>query len=240
MLFRVNDSLRPLTDTSRLLRRAAIIARLYYHTSMCLLMQINPRNPRDSDKNVTAQLDHAHQVCGILAHSADRGIASVAVRSLAIASSVLTDPDEQNEVMAILERINKDTGWKLGKVVIDLKRVWGWEKKMPGLFSGAAAAQNAMPVPTSQAAGPGPNMIPAVAPPFFVPQKQQQVNAVQPPPVITVSAPPSSGAALAPSRAPVNPLLVQADFSLPNHPYQNWYEPPNRSNVVRSQGHWPG
>ncbi|KAK8043054.1 hypothetical protein PG994_013537 [Apiospora phragmitis] len=45
----------------------------------------------------------------------------------------------------------------------------------------------------------------------------------QPPPV----------AAPRPVRLSVNPLSF-ADFSLPNHPYQNWYEPPSRSSSYKS------
>ena len=39
----------------------------------------------------------------------------------------------------------------------------------------------------------------------------------------------------APRPLRVNPLHC-ADFSLPNHPYQNWYEPPSRSNSYNPQG----
>lgn len=111
---------------SRLIRRAAVVGRLFYHTAMCLLAQINPLNPRDSEENREAQLHHAHQVCGIIAHTKDHGVASVAIRSLTIASSVLTDRAEQKEVLAILDRIHKDTGWKLGAVLAELKKAWGW------------------------------------------------------------------------------------------------------------------
>ncbi|OIW32730.1 hypothetical protein CONLIGDRAFT_563313, partial [Coniochaeta ligniaria NRRL 30616] len=109
-----------------LIRRAAVVGRLFYHTAMCLLAQINPLQPRDSEENRAAQIHHAHQVCGIVAHTQDHGVASVAIRSLTIASSVLTDGAEQTEVLAILDRIYRDTGWRLGTVLAELKKAWGW------------------------------------------------------------------------------------------------------------------
>jgi hypothetical protein len=36
----------------------------------------------------------------------------------------------------------------------------------------------------------------------------------------------------------VNPLLARADFNRPDHPYQNWYRPPNGQNVAGAQGFW--
>lgn len=220
---------------------------------MCLLAQINPLSPRDSEENVAAQLHHAHQVCGIVAHTADRGVASTALRSLAIASSVLTDIKEQREVMAILERVHRDTGWKLGKVYMELKRAWGWEKIPtflgaipsggPSGSGGTATAGTFMPAPTPQAGIHSPSTTPALAAQYFVPQ-QQQTQAI-PAPGPSVASMAGAGdrriAATTPAaqRPPVNPLLVQADFSLPNHPYKNWYEPPNRSTAPSSQGFWP-
>jgi len=58
-------------------------------------------------------------------------------------------------------------------------------------------------------------------------QQQSQASAAVP-----VSAPAPQRAAM------VHPLLAQADFALPNHPYQNWYEPPNRTNAFNSQSFW--
>src|SRR4051794_9554949 len=91
---------------------------------MILLAQMNPLNPRDSDENRAAQLHHARQVCGIVAHTTDRGVASVAIRSLAIAGGVLTIPRERDEVLAILDRINRESGWRLEKVLAELKTAW--------------------------------------------------------------------------------------------------------------------
>ncbi|ROW01218.1 hypothetical protein VSDG_02816 [Cytospora chrysosperma] len=111
-----------------LIKRAAIVGRLFYHTAMCLLAQINPlKHPHhDDDETRTVQLHHAHQVCGIVAHTKDPGVSSVAIRSLAVVGCVLTDPRQQDEVLAMLNRIYRSTGWNLKKVVGELRRAWGW------------------------------------------------------------------------------------------------------------------
>lgn len=205
---------------------------------MCLLAQINPVSPRDTEENRAAQIHHAHQVCGIVAHTKDRGVSSVAIRSLAIASSVLIEVDEQKEVLAILERINTDTGWRLGKVCSDLKKTWGWEAKGLSMLApvGHTTAPRGQGFPTC----PPPSL---GGPPLSAPvQSQPSTPQTQKNYVTTTTTTTSSTPAAAPSapRPPVNPLLVQADFSLPNHPYQNYYEPPNRTSGFNSQGFWAG
>ncbi|KAK8043055.1 hypothetical protein PG994_013538, partial [Apiospora phragmitis] len=130
-----------------LIKRAAIVGRLFYHTAQCLLAQINPILPKDSDEARAVQQHHAHQVCGIVAHTRDRGVASVSIRSLAIVAEVLTDRAEQRECVDILENIDKATGWKLAAVVKNLKRVWGWEKQ--NSISGLAAQFLPAPNPSN-------------------------------------------------------------------------------------------
>jgi hypothetical protein len=209
---------------SRLIKRAAVVGRLFFHTAMCLLAQINPLSPRDSKENRDAQIHHAHQVCGIVAHTSDRGVASVAIRSMAISGAVLTDHGEQAEVLSILEKINRETGWRLEKVLIELQKTWGW------IAPGGLTLQ---PVgPPASTTGPSSSSVPVTTGPYYASSQPPQ------PPSMT----PSSTASLAapvPSRALVNPMLAQADFNLPNHPYQNWYEPPSRQpNPIHSQGLW--
>ena len=203
---------------------------------MCLLAQIDPLSSRDNEQNRTIQIHHAHQVCGIVAHTKDRGVASVAIRSLAIASSVLTKRHEQEEVIDILDRINKETGWRLGKVHDELKKAWGWE--------GVAAPGAPLPIPQPNQKGLGSSSAP-IAKSFLIQRQQQQQAQHQAQATGSGPVPMVTATAAAPVQAPrprplVNPLLAQADFNLPNHPYQNWYEPPNRSNAAyNSQGFWP-
>ncbi|KAI0869022.1 hypothetical protein GGS24DRAFT_180458 [Hypoxylon argillaceum] len=225
-----------------LIKRAAVVGRLYYHMALCILAQVNPCAPKDSEDSRTTQLHHAHQVCGIVAHSKDRGVASVSIRSLVIVSEVLTEYAEQQEVVTILERIDRETGWKLAAVVAGLKKRWSREKPeqpnlaaqllgpAPPFGNGSGNGMSRQPVDrmvigkalsvSSTAAGPQQMMLTPVmqVPTTAVPQQMQ--------PVITTSA----------SRPmPINPLSL-GDFNLPNHPYQNWYAPPSQSNSYRSHG----
>ena len=193
---------------------------------------------RASDEMRALQLHHAHQVCGIVAHSKDRGVASVAIRSLAIASCVLSDPREQDEVLEMLDKIHTETGWRLGKVHAELKNAWGWDQLPHGKGSGLAAKFLSGPAGTGHGMPSAPDIGghqhgSAVASSSSTPPRHPVPLARRSPsepagrqlPAVSVAA--TTVAAPVPSKAPVNPLSF-ADFSLPNHPYQNWYEPPNR------------
>ncbi|KAI1123430.1 hypothetical protein F5Y10DRAFT_53902 [Nemania abortiva] len=231
-------SVKSLFPNIWLIKRAAVVGRLYYHMALCILAQVNPSASKDSEDSRTTQQHHAHQVCGIVAHTKDRGVASVSIRSLVIVSEVLTEYAEQQEVVTILERINRETGWKLAAVITGLKKRWGWVKiEQPSLT--AQLLGSALPprnrigkqpagrmvtgkalCSSSTAAAPQQMMLTPVmqVPGTAVPQQMQ--------PVVTASTP---------RPMPINPLSF-ADFSLPNHPYQNWYLPPSQSNSYRSQG----
>ncbi|CAI4213052.1 unnamed protein product [Parascedosporium putredinis] len=214
---------------------------------------------RASEEMRAIQLHHAHQVCGIVAHVKDRGVSSVAIRSLAIASSVLSDPREQDEVLEIMKKITKESGWGLGRVMTELKKAWGRDAGVGGAATsdrGPTQPQQQVPpmhhqassdqasqhqqhnYPHRRATHPQPHMQQQQpqqhqqhrqhqmhTPPMSGQQHQHHhqhlmgpsSSAQQSPPVIAPT----------PMKAPVNPLSF-ADFSLPNHPYQNWYEPPSR------------
>jgi hypothetical protein len=162
--------------------------------AMCLLHQIHPFISGSGEEMRQVQLDHAHQVCGIVAHVKDRGVASVALRSLAIAGECLVVRREQQEVLDLFERIRKETGWRVHFLYKELKTKWGWESD--------DEPQQIMQQQNSLQFLQTSNPLPAPPPP----QPQQ------------VSLP--SGI--------LNPLLKAADFSLPNHPYQQYYQPPNQ------------
>ncbi|CAL3971463.1 unnamed protein product [Diplocarpon coronariae] len=192
-----------------LIKRATIVGRLFYHTAVCLLAQINPLQSRDTDEMNTMQMHHAHLICGIVAHVKDRGVASVALRSLAIAAECLTSRREQDEVLEIFEKIRKETGWKVGFISTELKTRWGWPRDAappppPAAPSGTAPGQFLPPTPA-----PAPSRPPA------------------PPP-----ARPGLPSGI------LNPLLAKADFSLPNHPYQQYYQPPSHAPPA-SNTHFP-
>jgi len=191
------------------------MGRLFYHTAMCMLAQINPMESKDTEDNRVSQLLHAHHTCGILAHTNDRAIASGALRCLAIAGAVLTERPEQEEVLALLEKTSKETGWRLGRVVGELKESWGWEK--------TSAPRGSI----STGSAPGPPLS------FFASQPEEHHTARA-----STSTPASSIAAPTPMKPTVNPLLANADFAKQNHPYKNWYEPPNRQSTS-SRTAWP-
>ncbi|KAF4464339.1 regulatory for the arginine catabolic pathway [Fusarium albosuccineum] len=185
-----------------MIQREATIGRLLYHATHCILSQTHPLESITSSERMRfLQLHHAYQVCGIAAHSTDRGVAIVAIRCLAIAGAMLTNPIEQAEVLDILDRINSTSGWRLGAVEIELRKAWGWERmKLPVPSPKTDTSQEHGMASVRRASVP---LMPA-----------------------RVSTPPVMAAVG--SKTPVNPLSF-ADFKLPNHPYQNWYEPPNRT-----------
>lgn len=177
---------------SRIVKRVAIVARLFYHTAMCLLQQIHPTTPSNDEQMLQQQLHHAHQICGIVAHGKDRGVASVALRSLAVAAECLVVRREQQEVLDVFSRIRKETGWRVDFIYKDLKTKWGWEMEET---QQAAQGQESSHFVQSEGLLPPPPQPP--------PQTQQ----------------------LSMPTGILNPLLSTADFSLPNHPYQQDYHP---------------
>ena len=126
-----------------------------------------------------------------------RGVASVAIRSLAIAAEGLETRREQEEVLQIFEKIRKETGWRIMFINEELQKRWGWEDEET--FQQQQMSTTLMNHPPNQAF-----------------QYQQ--------PTILPPAPPTR---MGPKPGIMNPLLRTADFSAPTHPYQNHYVAPN-------------
>lgn len=113
-----------------LVKRTTIVARLFFHTAMLLMAQIHPYwSVRENAEMAEMQELHSKTICGIVAHVKDRGVASVAIRSLHHAAECLTSRTEQEEVISVFERINKETGWRIGFVYKELKEKWGWNEE---------------------------------------------------------------------------------------------------------------
>ncbi|KAJ4174636.1 hypothetical protein NW754_005055 [Fusarium falciforme] len=185
-----------------MIQREATLGRLLYHAAHCILSQTHPLESITSSERMRfLQLHHAYQVCGIVAHTNDRSVSIVAIRCLAIAGAVLTNPSEQAEVLDMLDRINTTSGWRLSAVEMELKKVWGWERMKLPVSSPKADSSQSQGVPSVRRAS--------------MPLMSGRVST---PPVMAAVG----------TKTPVNPLSF-ADFKLPNHPYQNWYEPPNRT-----------
>lgn len=231
---------------------------------------------------------HARQVCGIAAHTRDKGVSSISIRSLAIASHCLKDEDEKAEVKSILERIHSETGWRLGKVYEELKKNCGSNQEarrnlapvtsMPAPTSMMAAAATTVSATAPQSRGTTSNPVKSEPvsgslngrssrarnrePPSMFHQQaleqerererqrqqaqvhqQQQIAAAQQyfaatsngggMPLNTATSSIHTIAQSSPKMpVPVcqlgggNNPLVAADFSLPNHPYTGFYQPP--------------
>ncbi|KAL9089424.1 MAG: hypothetical protein Q9165_005745 [Trypethelium subeluteriae] len=197
-----------------LIKRTTIIARLFYHTAMVLLAQINPVMSLDTEEMGEMQKQHANLICGIVAHVKDRGVASVALRSLAIAAEALTVRREQEEVLQIFEKISKETGWRISFVYKELKEKWCWDEVRP------------QPPPQPPQQIPNSAMLHSTTTLQPYQYQTQTPMATQP---ITLqpqpaTGPPSGGR---PPSGILNPMLATADFSMPKHPYQTVYVPPN-------------
>ena len=124
----------------------SVLAQIIFHTGMVLLSDQNPDMELRSsikDEMGRLQLRHAHAICGIVKYIEDRyvlsfenivltnltrcrGIASFVIRSSVIASKFLTNPDEQREMIDILQFFEDNTGWRLSTVRNSLKTHWQW------------------------------------------------------------------------------------------------------------------
>ncbi|PNS18795.1 Transcriptional activator protein UGA3 [Sphaceloma murrayae] len=232
-----------------LIKRSTIVARLFFHTVMLLLAQIHPYMPADNPDMWNMQKQHSQMICGIAAHVKDRGVASVALRSLAHAAECLTDRREQEEVLQIFTKINKETGWRIAFVFKELKERWAWkDDPMPNVHITSNADPKVRAVghnpSTASYSGSSPQSYPQTG---MQSQTQNQsygstsshgfgqASAQQ-------STAPSSGstsiAAPTPRRPPsgiVNPMFATADFSMPQHPYQNVYVAPNHAGQNQTQ-----
>ncbi|PYH42835.1 Zn(II)2Cys6 transcription factor [Aspergillus saccharolyticus JOP 1030-1] len=109
-----------------LIKRSTIVAQLLYHTTRLLLTKTNPLESEFSAEMQTIQQGHARDICGIVAHSKDRGVASLSIRFLAIAAGCLVTREAQHEVFEILDNIIKETGWRAENVKNELQAAWGW------------------------------------------------------------------------------------------------------------------
>ena len=133
-------------------------------------------------------------------------MASVALRSIHHAGECISLRPEQEEVLTILNKIHKETGWRVKFIEDDLIKNWGWNdqknfEQMPNIM------------------GQAPNMVQNYASQYA---QQNQGMATPLPP-----APPVKPAMKSGMVGIVNPMLAKADFSQPIHPYQSYYVAPN-------------
>jgi hypothetical protein len=131
---------------------------------------------------------------------------------LAIAAECLVNRREQDEVLQILDKIRKETGWRVGFLHTELKEKWGWNAE-------EAFQQQQPPPPPPPMVGPSSGVVhqPSHMQDFQYPPATMPPAPPAPPPVKQM---PRSGI--------VNPILRTADFSAPTHPYQSHYVPLNQ------------
>ena len=106
------------------IKRTTIVARLFYHTGMVLLGEVHPSasmQPEIEAEMHELKLHHSKQICSIVAHVKDRGVASASIRCLAVAGENLIDRREQEEVLQIFDRIKLETGWRVDFIHDDLR-----------------------------------------------------------------------------------------------------------------------
>ncbi|KAI1938610.1 hypothetical protein LOZ66_003413 [Ophidiomyces ophidiicola] len=185
-----------------LVKRSAIVGRLFYHTACCLLAKIHPTESAYSDEMLSMQHSHAHDICGIVAHVKDRGVASVSIRCLAIAAECVVGREAQEEVITMLDKIIKETGWQVGFLQHELVEKWGWH----------STSTQMSPHQQQQMASAGPSSD----------LGSSLLNSALP------SAGPSRPRM---PQGIVNPLMATADFSFDNHPYQNHYVAPHSNHL---------
>ncbi|KOS22996.1 hypothetical protein ESCO_003654 [Escovopsis weberi] len=166
-------------------------------------------------KHLALQIHHAHEVCGLVAHTEERrgagggGLAFLSVRSLVIASKVLVDHGEQMEVLQVLRRMHDESGWISEDVERELKTTWGWDAGEPHhgqqgestqfRFKTETGVQDMMGHPTTRQDAGGLIGMPVS---LDVPREKQ--------------------------------AFLHASFHDAKHPYQGWYEPPSQGTSLYS------
>ncbi|KAJ5782845.1 transcriptional regulator family: Fungal Specific TF [Penicillium paradoxum] len=112
-------------------QRSAIVARLFYHATRILLAKSHPFQSEFDEEMWKMQCSHANEICGLVAHSKDRGIADISLRFLAFAAECLQTREAQEEVIGIIDTITKVTGSNSESTKDDLKQIWSWAEAHP-------------------------------------------------------------------------------------------------------------
>ena len=154
--------LRSAFPESWFIKRTTIIARLFYHTGMALLGSVHPLadiQPEIGAEMHEMKLHHSKQVCSIVAHVKDRGVASASIRCLAVAGENLIDRREQEEVLQIYDRIKLETGWRVDVIHDDLREKWGWTSNAGDYDNISSASAYYAPSASSAQGAPTPTRL---------------------------------------------------------------------------------
>lgn len=146
------------------------------------------------------------------------GVATTSIRCLAIAAECLTARKAQEEVLQIIDKIIKETGWRIAFLKSELQTKWGWNNSTNNNTNTTTTTTTTAATNTTN------NTIKALSMdngtlPTPIPAGSITTTAPTPPPPV----PPTR------CRFPsgiINPLMATADFSMANHPYQDHYVAP--------------
>ncbi|OQE94180.1 hypothetical protein PENNAL_c0004G09570 [Penicillium nalgiovense] len=114
-----------------LVNRSAIVSRLFYHASRILLAKTHPFQSEFDENMRKMQRSHAHEMCGLIAHTTDRGVAHISLYFLVLAAECLETRESQEEVLGIFDTITQVTGSSPETIKNDLKQIWGWVDAHP-------------------------------------------------------------------------------------------------------------
>jgi len=166
----------------------------------------------------------------------------VAIRSLAHAAECLTERREQEEVLEIFRKINRETGWRIAFVFKELKEKWGWQEDVPLQTQQHIQQQNQPQQQQQQTQALTPveamnqqrSVLQSSAPMQSYQQYPSNMQNVVPPPAAPAPVPqPAAPRQRLPSGI-MNPLYANADFTMSSHPYQNVYVAPNAVPAVHA------
>ncbi|KAJ5932175.1 hypothetical protein N7516_006664 [Penicillium verrucosum] len=107
-----------------LANRSAIVSRLFYHASRILLAKSHPFQSGLDENMRKMQRSHAHEMCGLIAHTTDQGVADISLYFLVLAAECLDTRAAQEEVLGIFDTITKVTGSSAEPIKNDLKQIW--------------------------------------------------------------------------------------------------------------------
>ena len=103
---------------------AAISGNQLYHTASILMLQNQPANVKIIPKPRSI-LWHARQVCGIAISNDHHGAWTNSVQPLWIAGKCMSHPEEHKAILDVLDRIERESGWKTKWRAEDLREFWG-------------------------------------------------------------------------------------------------------------------
>ena len=95
-----------------------------YHAAALLMLQDKPRGLRLSNPTKSI-LWHARQICGIAVSNSDHGAWINSLQPIWIAGKIMSHESEHRAILALLAKIERETGWATAWRAKDLRDFWG-------------------------------------------------------------------------------------------------------------------